>query len=1263
MKFPLLRVAKLGRTDPEFAMSLISQFPTQPNCLNVSAGADKNFQIELALQKLINVTPLELSIVYHAQALALRLLSDPEYARYAREHADDVLALCLRAGQGELFMKLKSELIRSITLQHMYLALEYCSEQFCVALLKELSSNFTPSEVLGYADPASGNTILHQIAKNGLRTVLLFLAESGVFNFCAAANRKEKLEVLRVKNVDQLSPFALAVLADNLDIAGALYVTPASLSELSDAEFSIVTSPSSTTRAFTAFIHPELYSQPERKIWAVLFPDRDRVLKLFAKAAEVPMRPGCIPVYVPHNVASTSIDYVKRMMDAGAVCMVIQMAMFRRDTFEVAGLLEQKFGVREKLCAGLRGENVWLLSLAYVFVRLGLFPAKREEIEPAITRVHFFNDSACLGLMQALELLKRNSATAYEALKDESRDSVFISPYRFFRQTGKPADGFTFDELDCILPLDGRELKATYYGLDLAQLAVHFAANQFCDSFTAIVLFAQKFDRDLLNRIMSRMNIEHVLTMFLEGVPERLPWAISVFGTEFRLSYDPKTGVIYAGMDETRETAIRLTHSTLAGLIYYALFQGPKMLRIVQQTTDSGKSIARLVLESVVQITHKYSGINIPRKFPKQLRSFYIGKKATGLNTTIRTNRILGRLLSRAFGIPKAKDLMVIAKSGSETPEKMLIPESGLAEILATSLLPDKEKMFSVENEFMQFEIEGGAQMVLKAAERLAEATGRGLAETVCMLFTDQYIFAVAALRDQVWNRQCILRVRVRLQEGAAAACKFESFQPKSSSSGIDVDIAAAEYVFDPVALSKSGPETLEEMNRRLYLDLSLAKLSNFSLSKRRRARNFTFVLDMESVKKCVVPLERRFFKDISFQITKWCDSETNRVLYRISRYKKYAATNPGSSWTRKLPTLGADVTCKIRFVPRSDWDKTPHPWGEYARRSFQACFSSCEGDVPSPKETELIVLVNDRNVEDGNQPELMSVPESYGEYPAARLFYSESTFSRQLIEFWRGTAPILEVDIKGFCELIAVPLSELFAKAGIDTMPIANTRYDNPILLAEDYMLGNGGRVLRDVMRQFFIDFSSLKAHYGVNAKAIMVLFEEDSCLEPEREEEKGLSLPLLDKLIWITDMRISTTEAEVCSLTFKCRLDWKRTGKIVIPTLDDQKEALARLLPSIITKSRGEEPVQAYMSRLCNIYTILDGLISLSTVVDRTLGYRFWKRNRTERNLRLSTLFKDAKVTSFIDRASLIRTLIMLCPERSLPSEEYCKQVFVAP
>ena len=1178
MRSPVLAIVKAGRKDPQFALSLLQQFPAQPHIFSIAS--DLRPRVERRLRSMFDsLTPLEVALIFKAPQLAAELLSVPGYAKYAREHMEMFMDLALRTGNAGLFSKLRELFTQSITLAHMHIALENCSQEFCVSLIKDLKSNFTPSEILEHADPF-GNTVLHHVAKNGLRTVLLLLSELGIFDLSPAVRKNYRAYLLK-KNSDKLSPFVLALQSDNLDLVSLLYVSPENLAELSDTEFKLVTAPSSTTRAFSAFTNPELYSKAERKIWETLFPERERIVKLLQeKTGNLPIRGSTRRAFARKMVAETGIEHVKKLISVGAIGSILHLAMFRRDLFEVAALLEPKFQVIPKLYYGLSGDAS-TMPLIYVFRRLKIAPRTKEMVEPLMLNKKSCNDLTYLMLMQALEVLRINSADSFDALRKEPGDSVFLSPCSALcHETAKPL--FSSDELDLLLPPISASSAVQYYGLDLAQLASHFAACLCFKAFATVVLFAQRFDPELMKRIKAKVNVEQLLTMLFEQNPAELPWGIAAFGEDMlRVSLDPAEKPLDADLESTR---IKLTSNTLSGLLFCALYHGDRMIRVLHQNF-SGLQLVQEVFRRAVEQAQKWVYTSPPKKRRKYNIKLNSRKEVPGLNSAIRSSQIWLQTLSRALTLPQCGKLTQFLSSSSSkiSGEKMMLSESDLARMVAECLY--SYKIFATENGFMEIEIEGGVDAILSAGASIAKPQGMRLPLAVSTLFTSKFIFGLEAIKDQVYERDYIMHVRIKLGKEGGQSCRMVSLKEKVAikkaagyKTDFEADVLDIEYALNPVEMLKAGDENaskiLSEFNRKIYSEFTAAKLSLAPPLKFVQHKTVTREFAIEPIKgdASVIPLlVADYFKDIQPQVLHSCKTEVSHLLDTVLRYKRTVFQEQRSFEKSQNPkalsqmpaTLRpiAGTKCKIRLMSAEDWKlyREFNTETEYVRKSLQVC---C-GKGMETVESELILVVGDEK----KKATVCAVFATYIEYPAARLFYAEASFRAYLTHLvrWHGpklsyrqvkmqkpaeritAPPMIRVDVKGLCENIFIPLSEAFRKSGIDTMKEFALPTEDPVLLVEDYL--GGGRV-NDILRQFVTDLGTLESRFGGGlVKAVNVCFEETGVETKSMAWASGL----FDSLIRITGLDITLDpETGVCKLKFRCYLSWKKEG-IKVPSYDD--------------------------------------------------------------------------------------------------------------
>ena len=517
------------------------------------------------------ISLLEIALFYRRFDAVSHLLTLTHYTKYAQEKADQFIEFSLLSGSlshCKNFMKIAS---KTLDPSYLIMAARISSIAICTDILKELKGNFSNEEILNCKN-AAGETLLHIIAKVGQRDLLQVCSKIELINLM-----KIEKTYLRAINNEHLTPFALAIQAENYDIAGLLYPQYENISEISEEELLVISSPCSILKALTEVTEPATHTS-QFAIWKLLLPklkeNLDLIKKLGGDSESRSKRKAASNLLEQNNVDTLS-NFFKRGMLSPAFSLMI----FRRDILEVATLMEEKFKLKEKIFSSILGTKA-LRPLMEVFIQLGIGPSNTEEILQLLTKNKSLDDESCLLMMQMIRLFEKNSPESNNNMNtasDEKLKELLMHPYFYMMNRADVTIGtngtkFSFDEFSCLYkPQNPKSLKQKeqYYNVDFAVLAEYFLKSDWIRSFSLIMLYAQQFDSALLSRIIEKINKEELIQVILNEQPHELSWILEtgILKKQNGLVLNLKDKSWYLGETENK---IHLNPSTkaLSGLLF-----------------------------------------------------------------------------------------------------------------------------------------------------------------------------------------------------------------------------------------------------------------------------------------------------------------------------------------------------------------------------------------------------------------------------------------------------------------------------------------------------------------------------------------------------------------------------------------------------------------------------------------------------------------------------------------------------------------------
>ena len=187
-----------------------------------------------------SVTLLEIALFYKNFNAFHKLLALSQYETYRNRKAEELLDLSIVAGSSMQLLLTTLEILNTkLTLKkkldehYLHLAVQYWEVDSFIKLYETVLQNSSADSIFSFLDN-NKNNLYHLIAIYGRRDILLKLSELHYLNFLKIPN-----QYLSVLNIEDFSPYAMAVASNNYDIAELYYYNYGDSNILLPEEYSI----------------------------------------------------------------------------------------------------------------------------------------------------------------------------------------------------------------------------------------------------------------------------------------------------------------------------------------------------------------------------------------------------------------------------------------------------------------------------------------------------------------------------------------------------------------------------------------------------------------------------------------------------------------------------------------------------------------------------------------------------------------------------------------------------------------------------------------------------------------------------------------------------------------------------------------------------------------------------------------------------------------------------------------------------------------
>ena len=597
-------------------------------------------------------------------------------------------------------------------------------------LLGEMLRIKSLSEILGSQD-SKGNNLFHKIAMYNRRDILLLLEK---MNLITVTDMSNYSVALKKKNCDNLSPFVVAIAFNNLDIAQVFTLPDVDIKELSAEEKQILLRSGLPSNAIYQ-VFDDYAFETQGQLWKRLFPEREKLKELALRYGSNENLSVKNSRRIPNFNQDTSITtQLQKYLINGNIFYFLSYLVFRPDIFVIFGTAPSEESSSISLYKGLYRIPA-MLPFARILQKIGFTINSKSDFKEIFHDFTSRFEDRYLLSMQIFDIIKNHSEEAYNNLLNEPEDSLYLSPYFYFKKTDCYKIGseskFVEEDFDFLIKKIQKPFKPPITGIDLVELAVQFATSFCFKSFIAILMYAHKFDYACFQKILSKVEANVVLSLILTDNSQYFPWLFSIMPEKLGLVIDLKEKTICS--QENGQPLYVKTSGSISGVLYSLLHYGQKGVKL----TKEGKE---LDISSNFQKGIKFIAkhlVNVYGLYWKESKNSTVSRPAVSLNDTIRNLRLFGSIVHDMIELDS--NAPRIGESAiSKVP--LLISESEIAMYIIRALTPDKSTFFTGR---WFLNLKTSAEELLSAAEKISYAKKISLPEAACKLFTEEFIYGI----------------------------------------------------------------------------------------------------------------------------------------------------------------------------------------------------------------------------------------------------------------------------------------------------------------------------------------------------------------------------------------------------------------------------------------------------------------------------------------------------------------------------------------